>query len=215
MPIFCRLICRRQMMAKCTPQTFRRGHAPTSMSLPRLTSNSVGCCVPQLNGGYLRPRPHPPLSYFSSIYFDDQTDNTAHPHLFLLSRASSLTPPSLLTPILFDSCVLICKTAATFKAQAPPIPLPNQRHRTQARRPEGRESISSGRGVHGEANTHRNEQERVRGLEGRNLDGEHRRPPPVATRWVVHQTPGNPTVAAFVDSCFDEENDINKDYNEP
>ena len=123
MPIFCRLICRRQMMAKCTPQMFRCSHAPSSMSLPRLTSNSVGCCVPQLNGGYLRPRPHPPLSYFSSIYFDDRTDDTAHPHVLRLSRASSLTPPSLLTPILFDCCVLICKTAATFKAQAPPIPL--------------------------------------------------------------------------------------------
>jgi hypothetical protein len=121
--IFCRLICRRQMMAKCTPQTFRRGHAPTSMSLPRLTSNSVGCCVPQLNGGYLRPRPHPPLSYFSSIYFDDRTDDTAHPQVFRLSRASSLTPPSSLTPILFDCCVLIYKKAATFKAQASPIPL--------------------------------------------------------------------------------------------
>ena len=123
MPIFCRLICRRQMMAKCTPQTFCCGRAPTSMSLPRLTSNSVGCCVPQLNGGYLRPRPHPPLSYFSSIYFDDRTDDTAQPHVFHLSCVSSLTPPSLLTPILFDCCVLICKTAATFKAQAPPIPL--------------------------------------------------------------------------------------------
>jgi hypothetical protein len=118
--IFRRLICRRQMMAKCTPQTFRHGRAPSSMSLPRLTSNSVGCCVPQLNGGYLRPRPHPPLSYFSSIYFDDRTDDTAHPHVFRLSRASSLTPPSSLTPILFDCCVLICKMAATFKAQAPP-----------------------------------------------------------------------------------------------
>ena len=123
LPIFCRLICRRQMMEKCTPETFRRGRAPTSMSLPWLTSNSVGCCVPQLNGGYLRPRPHPPLSYFSSIYFDDRTDDTAHPHLFLLSRASSLTPPSLLTPILFDCCVMICKMAATFKAQAPLNPL--------------------------------------------------------------------------------------------
>ena len=123
MPIFCRLICRRQMMAKCTPETFRRGRAPNSMSLPRLTSNLVGCCVPQLNGGYLRPRPHPPLSYFSSIYFNDQTDDTAHPHVFLLSRASSQTPPSALTPIIFDCCVLICKTAAIFKAQASPIPL--------------------------------------------------------------------------------------------
>ena len=121
--IFRRLICRRQTMAKCTPQTFRRGSAPSSMSLPRLTSSSVGCCVPQLNGGYLRPRPHPPLNYFSSIYFDDRTDNTAHPHAFSLSRASSLTPPLSLTPILFDCCVLICKTPATFKAQAPPIPL--------------------------------------------------------------------------------------------
>ena len=121
--IFRRLICCRQTMEKCTPQTFRRGPAPTSMSLPWLTSNSVGCCVPQLNGGYLRPRPHPPLSYFSSIYFDDRTDDTAHPQVFRLSRASSLTPPSSLTPILFDCCVLICKMAATFKAQAPPIPL--------------------------------------------------------------------------------------------
>ena len=121
--IFRRLICRHQMMAKFTPQTFRHGRAPSSMSLPRLTLNSVGCCVPQLNGGYLRPRPHPPLSYFSSIYFDDRTDDTAHPHLFLLSRASSLTPPPSLTPILFDCCVLICKMAATFKAQAPPNPL--------------------------------------------------------------------------------------------
>ena len=64
-----------------------------------------------------------PLSYFSSIYFDDRTDDTAHPQVFRLSRASSLTPPSSLTPILFDCCVLICKTAATFKAQASPIPL--------------------------------------------------------------------------------------------
>ena len=121
--IFRRLICRRQMMTKCTPQRFRRGQGPSSMSLPRLTSNSVGCCVPQLNGGYLRPRPHPPLSYFSSIYFDDRTDDTAHPQVFRLSRASSLTPPSSLTPILFDCCVLIYKKAATFKAQASPIPL--------------------------------------------------------------------------------------------
>jgi hypothetical protein len=118
--IFRRLICRHQTMAKCTP---RRGRAPSSMSLPWLTLNSVGCCVPQLNGGYLRPQPHPPLSYFLSIYFDNRTDDTAHPHAFHLSRASSLTPPSSLTPILFHCCVLICKTAATFKAQAPPIPL--------------------------------------------------------------------------------------------
>ena len=110
------------MMAKFTPQTFRHSRVPSSMSLPRLTSNSVGCCVPQLNGGYLRPRPHPPLSYFSSIYFDDRTDDTAHPHVFCLSRVSSLTPPSSLMPILFNCCVLICKTAATFKAQAPPPP---------------------------------------------------------------------------------------------
>ncbi len=123
MHIFCRLICRRQMMAKCTPQTFRHGCGPSSMSLPRLTLNSVGCCVPQLNSGYLRPRPHPPLSYFLSICFDDRTNDTAHPHVFRLRCASSLTPPSLLTPILSDCCVLICKTAATFKAQAPPIPL--------------------------------------------------------------------------------------------
>jgi hypothetical protein len=55
--IFRRLICRHQTMAKCTPQTFGRGRAPSSMSLPRLTSNSVGCCVHQLNVcGHLRPR---------------------------------------------------------------------------------------------------------------------------------------------------------------
>ena len=114
--IFRRLICRRQTMAKCTPQTFRRGRAPSSMSLPQLTLKSVGCCVPQLNGGYLRPQPHPPLSYFLSIYFDDRTDDTAHPQVFCLSRASSLTPPSSLTPILFDCCVMICKMAATFNS---------------------------------------------------------------------------------------------------
>jgi hypothetical protein len=145
--IFRRLICRRQTMAKCTPQTFHRGRAPSPMSLPRLTSNSVGCCVPQLNGGHLRPRPHPPLSYFSSIYFDDRTINTAHPHAFRPSRTSSLTPPPSPTAILFDCCVLIFKTAATFKAQAPPHPSifrsllfcppkrANQPQRTQARWP--------------------------------------------------------------------------------
>ena len=120
--IFCCLICRRQMMAKCTPYTFRRGRAPSPMSLPQPTPNSVGCCVSRFNSGHLKPRPHPPLSYFLSIYFDDQTDKTAHPHAFHPSRTSSLTPPPSLTPILFDCCVLICKTAATCKAQAAPPP---------------------------------------------------------------------------------------------
>ena len=74
------------------------------------------------NSGHLKPRPHPPLSYFLSIYFDDQTDKTAHPHAFHPSCAPSLTPPPSLTPILYDCCVLICKTAATCKAQAAPPP---------------------------------------------------------------------------------------------
>ena len=135
-----------QTQPKQPPHTFRRSHAPSPISLPRPTPNSVGCCVPRLNGGHLRPRPHPPLSYFSSIYFDDRTDDTAHPHAFHPSRASSLTPPPSLTPILYDCCVLICKTVATCKAQAPPPPsifrslcfCPSkraiQRHRTQAQR---------------------------------------------------------------------------------
>ena len=89
--------------------------------------------------------PSPSLLFFVN-YFDDRTDKTAHPHAFRPSRASSLTPPSSLTPILFDCCVLIYKKAATFKAQASPIPLffdpslfapPNEQTNDSERKPGG------------------------------------------------------------------------------
>ncbi len=110
------------MMVKCTPQTFCCSWASSPMFLPRPTPNLVCCCVAQFNGGHLSPWPSPSLWYFLSIYFKDRTDETAHPHAFCLSHVSSLTPLPSLTPILFDCCVLICKTGATFKAQAPPPP---------------------------------------------------------------------------------------------
>ena len=60
---FCRLICRRHMVAKCPPHTFRHGRAPSTMR-PLATSLILWFSVAFFFiGGRLTPGPRPPL-YF-------------------------------------------------------------------------------------------------------------------------------------------------------